>query len=148
VKTLAASVVAIAVHHNHGCFLERRYEEHRRMRLVMADVDDRRQAASRKGALEPSLQPEIQESDAGVLHCVGPRMREAQGCRKAAKQDRGKRAPQPRDVPGRGDVIDLGKAATIVAEEDAERVTGEALRMLLAEMALFLQNAEDVAILD
>ncbi len=56
-------VVAVAVHHEHGGFLEGRDVEHGRMRVVMRDLNDPGNLAVAVAATEPHPQAERQIDD-------------------------------------------------------------------------------------
>ena len=142
------AVVAIAVHHQHERLLERRHEEDGGVRIVVRNVDDRRQRGGAEAAGEVAHQEVIEEYDIVLLRGVRAGQRQAEAQREAAQHDRRERPAQQPQVPRRGYAVDIAEIDAQVLEAGREGLLGELLRLLDAVEALFLEHQLGRAVLE
>ena len=118
------AVVAVAVHHQYERLLERRHEEDGGVRMVVRNVDDRRQRGGAEAAGEVAHQEMIEEYDIVLLRGVRAGQRQAEAQREAAQQERRERPAQQPQVPRRGYAVDIAEIDTQVLEAGGEGLLG------------------------
>ena len=139
--------VAEAVHDQHRRLLERRGKEDRGMRVVMADLDDRRQPGEAEPPAQLVLEPGREEHDAAVLRRVRARVQQAEAGWQVPQDRLGERPAQLPRVPGRRHDIDIADVELQLREGGLEREQRELERMLLPAEPLLLQHKRRHAVL-
>ena len=141
------AVVAVAVHHQYQSLLERRHEEAGGVRIVVGNVDDRREWSRTQAPADIARQDMVEKDDIVLLRGVRSRQREGEAERKAAQQEPCERPAQEPQVPRRGYAIDIDEVEAQLLEAGREGQLGKLLGLRVPVEALFFEHQFGRAIL-